>query len=658
MSKRTILILLAMLLPVLPASAADQHYLYDDGSAENCQGGVAGDIVWLQYFDPQGGSELITHVSTAIGCAAAPGWATPTDDTVTVYVWDDPNNDGDPADAVLLGSGHGGVENVDTDLFTHYALDQPVAVTSRFFVGAMVHSDTVFYPRPLDLSQDSDGRTWMVGDTTGNFNPDDLTGNDTPLTALDSIGLDGIWLLRAHRLSPDVDGQSFDFLLDRTDIPGWTEQSGDWTVTGRRLVSEAASANQVITRNLVPQADGCVEVCGHYGDGTGLRYLGLMVRYQSAYDRIQVKLQDNDSSGYFDSCIVYDDTSSVFTATGQNYGTEPRLQVEFVGTTLHVRIDVDGEGNWDHDYPVAVTTTHPGLVGASAYNQVGFDDWHCAPEAGAWGGTVIGFDDVPQDYWYYGGGQSLGAYYSGLQFTPVVNVLESTVYGYGVTTFPWHSSDAVICALASDEVRVSFDEPKTHVGFWYTTVEGDGSAEAYDENGTLLDSAVLLNNRATNNYISLDGEGIEYVDLRCGHSGLLTIDDLEYQPVNYIGVDTISSSFTCSPQSGTLPFQVGMNVEMTNNYDQQIRRIAGKINVRLAGGATYTNWRAGYTNVAPLGSYTTSWVQNFPALGSLVGTTNFTLSALDVTPAPYNQPPYPASGDVEVRACNITAAAP
>ncbi len=40
-----------------------------------------------------------------------------------------------------------------------------------------------------------------------------------------------------------------------------------------------------------------------------------------------------------------------------------------------------------------------------------------------------------------------------------------------------------------------------------------------------------------------------------------------------------------------------------------------------------------------------SWSQDIPALASLLGLTNFMLSAEDVTPAPYNQPPFPNSGD-------------
>jgi hypothetical protein len=66
----------------------------------------------------------------------------------------------------------------------------------------------------------------------------------------------------------------------------------------------------------------------------------------------------------------------------------------------------------------------------------------------------------------------------------------------------------------------------------------------------------------------------------------------------------------------------------------------------------------GWTNIAASGTYTTNWNQSIPALATLIGTNMFTLSAADVTPAPYNQPPYPASGDVASDVCSVVGIAP
>ncbi len=121
---------------------------------------------------------------------------------------------------------------------------------------------------------------------------------------------------------------------------------------------------------------------------------------------------------------------------------------------------------------------------------------------------------------------------------------------------------------------------------------------------------------------------------------------------------TVAAAFSCVPASGTLPFQSTMFVELENRYPGATRQIAGKINVMLAGGQGYSNWRAGFTNVGPGDSYLTSWVQNIPALGSLIGENRFTLHAEDVTPSPYNLPPYPPAGDTDAVSCTITGVAP
>jgi len=121
---------------------------------------------------------------------------------------------------------------------------------------------------------------------------------------------------------------------------------------------------------------------------------------------------------------------------------------------------------------------------------------------------------------------------------------------------------------------------------------------------------------------------------------------------------TVDATLSCTPDSGVVPFQTTMTVELTNIYPLLSRRIAGRINVGLANGSTYANWRVGFTNVRVGESFTLSWAQNIPALASVIGDNEFSLLAEDVTPAPYNQPPYAPSGDTATDACVVTAAAP
>ena len=121
---------------------------------------------------------------------------------------------------------------------------------------------------------------------------------------------------------------------------------------------------------------------------------------------------------------------------------------------------------------------------------------------------------------------------------------------------------------------------------------------------------------------------------------------------------TVGATLSCLPQFGVLPFSLSMSVEMQNLATDGTRRMAGRIAAELAGGAVYNNWRAGYTNLGPGETYSTSWQQNLPAYPTLVGSNIFTLTVEDVTPAPYNQPPYMPSGDTDGGSCTVVGISP
>jgi len=122
-------------------------------------------------------------------------------------------------------------------------------------------------------------------------------------------------------------------------------------------------------------------------------------------------------------------------------------------------------------------------------------------------------------------------------------------------------------------------------------------------------------------------------------------------------LNSVTAELTCVPSSGTLPFDTTITVTLTNNYAAQVRRIAGHVDVTLANGDRYSYYRAGYTNVPPEASKVFSWPQTL-LNGSFIGTTVAVLVAEDVTPSPYNQPPYPPSGDTGTDSCTLTGIAP
>ncbi len=139
--------------------------------------------------------------------------------------------------------------------------------------------------------------------------------------------------------------------------------------------------------------------------------------------------------------------------------------------------------------------------------------------------------------------------------------------------------------------------------------------------------------------------------------GRIGLDDLQFTGIQ-AEADTIAAEFSCSPSSGTVPFSTVMTATLDNLYTGQTRQIAGRINVSLAGGSYFGGWRAGFTNVAAGGSFGSTWAQAIPALGSVIGTNTFELLAEDVTPAPFNQPPYPPAGDQVTDTCSLVANAP
>ncbi len=120
---------------------------------------------------------------------------------------------------------------------------------------------------------------------------------------------------------------------------------------------------------------------------------------------------------------------------------------------------------------------------------------------------------------------------------------------------------------------------------------------------------------------------------------------------------TVTAALTCVPNSGTVPFATQLSVSMTNNSDET-RSIAGLLTVDLASGQFVNNWRRGYTNLTGGQVFQSSWTMTIPAQSFMIGDNVFSLYAQDVTPEPYNQPPYQPSGDTGFDSCTIEGIMP
>lgn len=125
---------------------------------------------------------------------------------MTIGVWSDPNGDGTPDDAALLGSVVGAVQNSNTNTFVTYCFDPPVALpagATSFFVG---NATPNFAPELLQQGIDetiSQRRSWVSGNADGSPVNFVHPGRNSLVDLIDNFGLPGNWLIRADDMTCD-----------------------------------------------------------------------------------------------------------------------------------------------------------------------------------------------------------------------------------------------------------------------------------------------------------------------------------------------------------------------------------------------------------------------------------------------------------------------
>ncbi|MHC4990372.1 MAG: hypothetical protein ACYTGC_05270 [Planctomycetota bacterium] len=175
------------------AGALPCEYALDDDIGENGTGLVAGGtLVWANAFQAQEGCEEIGTVRVAwFSGAFTPGLQ------AKVFVYDDPDNDGNPDDAVLLAITDVAVANEDTDIYNDYPIG-PVTVQGDFFVGASIIHPPNQFPARFDETPPSLMQSWLALNPT---DADDPLGSTTPLLS-DDVGSGGNYMVRAVGLPP------------------------------------------------------------------------------------------------------------------------------------------------------------------------------------------------------------------------------------------------------------------------------------------------------------------------------------------------------------------------------------------------------------------------------------------------------------------------
>jgi hypothetical protein len=147
----------------------------------------------------------------------------------------------------------------------------------------------------------------------------------------------------------------------------------------------------------------------------------------------------------------------------------------------------------------------------------------------AYGDTVITFEDLPDAYFFGGGDQNIGNFYSGITFGPDVTGLSVSRFGgYDNSGFPPHSGDVVIWDASDATINISFASPLSSFGIWYTSFD-PLTLQAFGASSNLLGTVVGNPNTdgstGTSSFLSFSGAGIQDVTLT-STPGFFVLDDL------------------------------------------------------------------------------------------------------------------------------------
>jgi len=169
----------------------------DNGDSESSVGpSSGGDLVWLNKFGAVGNTTTLPSVSAAYGTPNAPGSGLD-GLPVTLAIWDDPNDDGNPNDLVLLATVGSTIASADTDTLVPGSFASPVVVQGVYFVGVAMTHQPMQFPAALDQDQTSMGRSWVAAGPAGSVNLANLSAAQIPPVDVDNIGFPGVWLVRA-----------------------------------------------------------------------------------------------------------------------------------------------------------------------------------------------------------------------------------------------------------------------------------------------------------------------------------------------------------------------------------------------------------------------------------------------------------------------------
>lgn len=181
----------------VPGARAATIYQLDDGASETAFGLAGpGDLMWLNAFTTPPGGQQITGISLTWGSPAITQQnQLPNGLLAELLLYQDPNNDGNPNDAILLTSQATTVTFRDQDIFSTININ-PTQMSGSFFVAALIRNlQPNQFAASLDTTNPIPNRSWIVSNFPNELNTTNLSTN-LFFSQVENL-VAGNWLLRA-----------------------------------------------------------------------------------------------------------------------------------------------------------------------------------------------------------------------------------------------------------------------------------------------------------------------------------------------------------------------------------------------------------------------------------------------------------------------------
>jgi len=161
--------------------------------------------------------------------------------------------------------------------------------------------------------------------------------------------------------------------------PGWTVQSGGWSVSGGQLQTNGAATWSYITKDGFKPVNCVIDIEAFYTP-SGVQFAGCTTRFTSSSSTVMCKIQENTTATPdFDRSFIYEQggSGSTYSDLTTKVATSANVRLIVAGNQAWMQHDFDKDGRYDQTIgPKTLTTVlGAGLIGANAYRTSKIDNW-------------------------------------------------------------------------------------------------------------------------------------------------------------------------------------------------------------------------------------------------------------------------------------------